>query len=175
MNELNIKEIFCETLSGFIAFITCLLLLDFTKYFDLNIFLILFDVTLPNIIFIAIISYFIGLIIDAIGLSVGEIFLDNIFATENTPTTIDYKIFNKKVTEHILKYRDDQWTYYSLYRNIFIIMTIALPFYSIKIFKTFDILMSFILIFIYLLILCSLLYASRTLINMYYNITKNID
>lgn len=65
--------------------------------------------------------YLLGLIVDSLGLAIGEWKLDGWVVKEPPPEKETIAHFYKAVSEHLLKYRDLQWTYYSMYRNMFIL------------------------------------------------------
>ena len=126
MKELSLAETFCEVLSG-LALLTILLpLLDILEYSTLanSLYYIVSHITLSNVGLLAIISYLLGLILDAFGLGIGEVFLDKLVA-KNPPGDAETEQFWRNVSEHVLRYRDHQWTYYSCYRNLFIIFPFA--------------------------------------------------
>ena len=79
MKDYNLGEIFCEVLSGMIAILVLLLfcdlagtlkIVDFTEFLKSNM-----NVGFFSIIFI--LCYLIGLLVDALGLTLGEWFIDS--------------------------------------------------------------------------------------------------
>jgi hypothetical protein len=76
MKEFNIKELFCEIFSGFIAIIVFVLIIDCFDQFHFKDILNDLKLDFGFITSMIILSYFVGLIVDSIGLSLGELFLD---------------------------------------------------------------------------------------------------
>lgn len=123
MNETNITEIFCEVLSGLAIFFFLMPLFDVIGISSisssLNFLVVNFNVTMvATLLFL---SYIVGLVMDAIGLAVGELFLDR-WLCKDSLTKEERAAFLKNVSSHVLGYRDTQWAYASAYRNLAILM-----------------------------------------------------
>jgi hypothetical protein len=175
MKDFNLIDLFCEILSGILGILVTLLILDSFGYVEIEeIFKkITIDISFLTILIVA--SYFIGLFIDAIGLAFGEWFLDELIATEDYPDNSAMKIFNSKSSEHIAAYRYRQWKYYSLYRNLLILIVIGLPFYIIKMCDVLNWRIAVTSSILIIFLLVSILKSMRTLIDLYYKIAKNIE
>lgn len=175
MKDLNFTELFCEILSGFFAILVSVLVLDCTGNLDFNE-TVAQTLNLQTFTVLIIVSYFVGLAVDAIGLSVGEWFLDKWMAKgEPEPSKSELETYYNKVSEVTSKYREIQWAYYSLYRNILILSVIGLPFYFYK--ASIDLGCTFMIfsVLIILLILVAICHSMRVLIKLFYKITKSIE
>jgi hypothetical protein len=69
---------------------------------------------------ILVVAYVVGVMIDAVGLVIGELFIDKIVC-QHEPSDAELGAFYSGAEEHVMKYRDVQWTYYSLYRNLLLL------------------------------------------------------
>jgi hypothetical protein len=175
MKEFNLADLFGELLSGILVLIVSILILDYCGFFTLKDIIKCFKIELGFITFILLFCYFLGIIMHSIGLTLGELFLDNLITTKKEPTEKQKKKYFKNVQEHVSAYRDRQWKYYSLYRNIFIIIIIGLFFYCNIVWREIGSKFTVITTFIIVLVLISLYFTMRTLINLYYRITKSYD
>lgn len=174
--KLNVVEIFCEILSGLILGLIFLPLLGLFNVSTINESwtFINSNLTTGNVTLIIITSYLIGLIVDSVGLSIGEWFLDKKLATEAEPTSDECKTFYNNVEAHILTYRETQWAYLSLYRNLYILAFPHLIIWSIYFISTKN-WAGLITTGISLIILIVTLHKSiKILIDHYYKITKYI-
>jgi len=123
MKETNLTEAFCEVLSGISMILLLVPLLDLTGIFSLDKSLALagnFSATaLAGFLLVA---YVLGAaVVDAVGLAI-EQFFEPLLPKDPVVTDAERKKFWTSVEEHVLRYRDHQWTYYSCYRNLFIMM-----------------------------------------------------
>jgi hypothetical protein len=65
-------------------------------------------------------AFLVGIMMDAVGLALDKLLFDRFVAT-GEPSEEDRAKFWKSVSAHVLTYREAQWTYYSCYRNLFIL------------------------------------------------------
>ena len=173
MKDFNFADLFCEILSGILAIIISLLILDYSGYLSMKDILANLTIDFSFLTCIIVLGYLVGLIIDSIGLALGELFLDKFIATIPEPTDVERKNYYKNVQENVSTYRNRQWKFYSLYRNIFIISIIGLYFYFMVTWEDFGLKFSIVTSLIIIAILSSVFYSMRTLINLYYRITKS--
>jgi cation transport ATPase len=172
MKDFNFTELFCEILSGLIAVIVFVLILDVAGYCDIEKYFCSLKIDLSFLTILLVVSYFVGLLIDAIGLSLGEWFLDNL-VSKKAPQREKFRNFYKNANESLVKYRDTQWTYYSLYRNLLVLFFIGLPFYGIKIWKCIDWKFSVVSMLLIIGIMVALFASMKTLLKLYYEITED--
>lgn len=184
MKPEDIDKVFCEILSGLMVLILLVPTAAILN-FDLNIIrgLNSFDIkvvvafiikysSITNATIIIITSYIIGLMVDALGLFIGELFLDKLIC-KNEPTSDDSRAFWKGVPNHVLAYRNEQWIYYSCYRNILLLLIpngVLWAFYFWKYSRWYGIAVIAISIFLGVV----LWRCMSTLLLIYYNITKSI-
>lgn len=121
MKDLNLTEIFCEISSGLLLIG---IFLPWTCEGNMNSISEIYrscfaNVTSSTIIVLLVFSYLLGLVVDALGLVADAWLFRHIF--QNSPTSAERRDFFSSAPAHILQYRDNQWAYYSLYRNIFLI------------------------------------------------------
>jgi hypothetical protein len=124
VKELNLSEVFCEVFSGAVALILALAAAATFGAVDAEQALSTFaqGLNLGSASLLLVGCYFGGSLIDTIGLAAGELFLDKLVASESTPSVEDGKKFWGSVSEHVLKYREHQWAFYSAYRNVFLLL-----------------------------------------------------
>lgn len=127
--KLDLQKIFCELLSGtFLLFvlIPILVIADIITLDKVGESLETFDS--KYVVPILIILYFLGVLMDAVGLAIGQLYLDKALLSEeeedehNTHGEERTIKFWQSVPAHVLEYRDRQWAYYSCYRNLFILI-----------------------------------------------------
>lgn len=173
MKDFNLTEIFCEILGGFFAILVCALILDCFGYLEIEKFIPDLK-TEVSILALLLSSYFLGLIVDAIGLAIGEMFFDNwVVKNDKAPSEANNKAFYSGATESTLRYRDFQWAFYSLYRNILIFSAIGITFYIIKVWKINGGIFAVSSGIIILGVLYCIFRAMRTLLKLYYEIGKS--
>jgi len=122
MKGINITEVFCEILSGVAIMFYVIPFLDLigVSYISQSFAFIAKNLSMPTIFGVLILAYIIGLVMDAIGLAVGECFLDSLLC-KVAPTKGERAAFWKNVSSHVLGYHDTQWAYISAYRNLAIL------------------------------------------------------
>ncbi len=125
MKEISVAEVFCEVLSGLAIMFSMIPLLDVIgkSCIHQSFTFIGKNLSATAIGGALVLAYILGLVMDTIGLAVGEWFLDR-FLCKDPPSAEEIATFWKKVPAHVLGYRDTQWAYVSAYRNLAIL---ALP------------------------------------------------
>jgi hypothetical protein len=124
MKDFNLSEMFCEVLGGGLAIVLAIAALDLSGcldivqlFKDVNTKLSLGAVTVGVIG-----SYLVGLLMDAIGLLLGEWWFDKVACAEDPPSDEQIKDFWTHAKEHMVNYRDHQWAFYSAYRILFLLL-----------------------------------------------------
>jgi hypothetical protein len=122
MKDMNLTEIFCEVLGGLGLAFVLVPALDLTHVYRMN---VLFPELLAKLDWavlgsILVLAYLAGAVIDALGLAAEELFLGK-FITSDKLSKDEVEAFWKNGQEHALKYRDQQWAWYSCYRNLFLL------------------------------------------------------
>ncbi len=174
MKDFNLTNIFCEVLSG-LGIITFLIpLLDILNCYTLKetLAFIIDKTTLANFGILLFLCYTLGLLFDAIGLAIGDLFLDDL-SNKDTPTDVQISDFWKNANSHVLNYRDIQWAYYSCYRNLFIIFAPGSIVWAIAIWKNFNWYSAIITLILLGVFEWILFYSMKTLLKLYYTITKS--
>jgi hypothetical protein len=124
MKDFNINDVFCEIIGGlvFLLIIPPLLSICNSHYSLPNTYIFFIQhLKLFNIVFLFTIAYVFGLMIDCVGLAIGELFLDKLIIKDDV-TFMNKNDLWKNVSEHVLRYRERQWDFYCCYRNIFILL-----------------------------------------------------
>lgn len=123
MDKVNITEVFCEVLSGTVVLVFFWLIFHLAWALPLENVKQMADGSLSfgGVAAILVLCYLLGLIMDSIGLAIGELFLDKLMVSSE-PNKDQIKKFLQTVPEHVLKYGDTQWAYYSTYRNLLILL-----------------------------------------------------
>lgn len=179
--KLNLFHIFSELVTG-IAFISIVLIYGYlSKSFDIATFenfiktdSIKTDYSFLKLLGVSILIYYIGFIIDGIGLGMGELFLDNLLYRKN-PSNNNRKKFFREVSEHVLEYRSKQWAYYSCYRNFFLLtfpLLIIVFYYSFKIKGIWFNLLALIIV---LIIEVFIVKTLQMLLRLYYSIEESFQ
>ena len=169
MKAFNLKEIFCELLSGFVAIVVIFLYLDNFSIYELDSSI---EITIEKLTAFIFLSYFIGLVVDSIGFSIGELFLDKWICNTSTPTDAQLKNYREKADLDTKRYREEQWIFVSLYRNLSILNLIIIVLLIIRL-----LIMSFSwnilwLIVFLLLIELSFYKSIKSGLKIYYNLAK---
>ena len=122
MKGLNVAEVFCEVLSGLAVIFFVIPLLDIIVTISIckTFAFICKNLSATTIGGALVLAYILGLLMDAIGLALGEWFLDSLLCRDS-PSTEEAAAFWKSVSSHVLAYRDIQWAYASAYRNLAIL------------------------------------------------------
>ena len=123
MKEPQLTETFCEVLAGLALLLLAVPLLDITHVLPLEAFCaaIFHDIRVATLGSILIVAYLLGAIFDAVGMVLDELLFARLLSVTSL-TEAEAKKFWCDVKEHVLKYRDRQWAWYSCYRNLLIIL-----------------------------------------------------
>jgi hypothetical protein len=93
----------------------------------------------------------------------------------NFPSAESLANYWKTAAQHVVKYRDTQWTYYSFYRNLFILFvpgSIGFGIVAARYYNNWLGVGAFVSV---VLIEVCLFFSLRVLINLYYDILKNFS
>ncbi|MCE7990896.1 MAG: hypothetical protein HEP71_02910 [Roseivirga sp.] len=172
--KLNLKEIFCELLSGLALILLILPLLHIlgavTIFQVKELALESLDGTLL-ITLTLICSFVLGIIMDSIGLALGSLFIDKVICSDE-PESFDYRRYWKTVTTELSAYREEQWAYYSCYRNMSIVLIPLVFFWSIVIYEQGNYLLIVVLIVVGVLTELALIKSMKILLELVYKLTK---
>jgi pimeloyl-ACP methyl ester carboxylesterase len=175
MAGLNLSQVFCEILSGFALSFSVLPMLDVLQICSFDQ-IISWIGSLDGAIFVIalVLFYIMGLLIDAVGLAIGESFLDNLL-NANPPSKEDRAAFWKNVPAHLLNYHDRQWTYYSAYRSLFILFIPGGISWIWMVWKKWGVHYGFLVGIFFVIIEFALYRTLIALLNLYYDITKSFN
>lgn len=122
MKEINVGEVFCEILSGSAILLVIVAVLDLTNIqsVDATVVAVVNTLSGADVVVVLVVSYLLGLLMDAIGFAMGELFLDQWVGLTQL-TEEEFKKFWRTVPPHVLRYRNVQWSYYSAYRNLLVL------------------------------------------------------
>ena len=116
--KVAITEIFCEIITGLALTLVILACLDWPGIITFEDVLETvkssFGVTSLTTVLIA--AYLLGVVLDAAGLVFDNVFHKVICADE--PSSEEVKNFWRTADAHVLAYRDNVWAYYFCYRNL---------------------------------------------------------
>lgn len=169
--QIDLLEIFSEIVTG----VTCavFLIISCCLYGIISVEQILPYVekysSFTNLLGISVVIYAIGLMIDGIGLGIGDWFLDGLVSREKPNRTRRSK-YIKNVSNHAFEYRNRQWAYYSSYRNLFLLI---IPF-GICLINLFwwqkGLLFGIVSILIFFLLEVIIFKTMKMLLNLYYSL-----
>ncbi len=175
--NLNLFNVFSELVTG-LAFISIALIYGyFSNSFDITTIMdfIKTNFSFSKLLGTSILVYYIGFIIDGIGLGIGDLFLDKLLVGKQEIKKNRKKFF-REVPQHVFEYRNRQWAYYSCYRNL-LLLTIPLLiitfYYTLKLYGFWVALGSF--IFILLVILLPIIKTTKMLLKLYYSIEESFE
>jgi hypothetical protein len=176
MKELNLTEAFCEVFSG-IGLLLCLVpLLDLTGISSLdNTFTAASkNITATNLAAVLFLCYALGTaIVDAIGLAIEEI--EPRLFSPNIPMSDEEGFkFLAKVSDHVLRYRDLQWTYHSCYRNLLILLVPGTVLWTLVIYGRAGLWATLATLFGLVVVGAALRKSAITLGGLYLKITKHV-
>ncbi len=176
--KLNIFLIFSELVAG-IAFIALIFLYYFMFVPHKINWVIAFKtncsaLTFSHLLSISVIIYFIGFVIDGIGLGLDEIVFNKLLLKERIDKN-RRKSFFKNVSEHVLEYRNRQWSYYSCYRNLFLLIFPTLFIVPYFVSKTYGWLQGIGAGCLILALECIVYRTMKMLIKLYYSIEKSFE
>ena len=170
-----ITEIFCEILTGLFAGFVVLTWLDWlqTVTFEQVWQTVKPLLGLPTLTGVFIAAYLLGIVLDAVGLVFENVFCNIICVDE--PSADQIKSFWKNAGGHVVAYRDNVWAFYFCYLNLFMLMLPAI----VALFGTlwrrgypgWAWIITIILIGTEIILFSSM----RTLLKLYYNITKSFE
>jgi hypothetical protein len=123
MKDLNLGELFCEVLGGALAISLAVALLDLLGALEVAPLLRRAAATSAGEITAVLIgSYLVGLLVDAVGLCVGEWCFDRTVLGKKPPKLEQLRPYWQIAPEHVMKYRAHQWTFFSAYRAAFLLL-----------------------------------------------------
>lgn len=122
MKDLDLTQVFCEVLTGLGVLIVALsLVVLMGSYTLLDVVLYATGkLSLASLGAILVAAFLIGTMMDAVGFAFDKLIFDRLIAS-GEPSEEHRARFWKTVSAHVLAYREAQWTYYSCYRNLFIL------------------------------------------------------
>lgn len=173
MKDFNLAEVFCEVLGGGLAIALTIASLDLSGW--INIVSLLKDATAASIGTVTAVmigSYLVGLLVDAVGLSVGECCFDRLVGTEEAPLPEQYTLFWQHAAEHVVKYRENQWTFYSAYRTTFLLLIPGAIVFPWVVWKHTNLCLGLVSFALAIGIEVSLFISARCLLKLYYSIPK---
>lgn len=127
MKEIDLAALFCEVLSGLAAGVVVLAYCDWAHPAATagTVAWVLTRWSVMALTVVLLGAFLIGLVVDAFGLLFDELVVDRI-KWFRAPAHEDAKKFWPVVSEHVLRYRNEQWTYYSSYRNLLMLLIVGL-------------------------------------------------
>jgi hypothetical protein len=176
MKDFNLAEVFCEVLGGGLAILLVIAFLDLSDHID--IIPLLKDATAASIgnVTVALIgSYLVGLLVDAVGLTVGELYFDRLVCKEKPPTTEQQKLFWQHADEYVVKYRENQWTFYSAYRIVFLLLIPGTIIFPSVVWKHTNLCLGLTSLALAIGLEVSLFFSARCLLKIYYSIPKHFS
>lgn len=174
MKELSLSDAFCEVLAGLAVLGACVPLLELSGLQSLAetwAFLVS-RMSLTLLTGGLLVCYVAGIVIDAVGLSLGEWFLDARLA--RAPASTKVEAFWKNVNEHVLGYRDAQWAYFSCYRNLAILAVPAAVLWTPLVWRHLSPGWALGMWCIVAAMECMLVKSMKVLLELYYSITKAV-
>lgn len=172
MKDADIREVFCEILGGALFLSLLFVIVSFGGLIDMQVLAAALAprITLGLVTGGLIVSYLVGLLVDAIGLALGELFADDWINGETQTITTTTAEFWKKVPEHVLTYRDLQWTYFSTYRNMLLLLMPGVVLFPLLVYKNLGLCWAVSVALLILFLMWSLWRSARSLIQLYYKI-----
>ena len=173
--KFNIVEVFCEILSGLILILLIIPIIELSGIADLKSIwcFLTTNLSAPNVTLLIVFSYLLGLIVDSIGFSVGDWFLDKKINDDDISPAQQVSFYNN-VTPQVLSYRDTQWAYYSLYRNLFILFILHAIIWSICLIIHHEWYQSIVILIVIGILEIALFRTLRGLSKLYIDITSSI-
>jgi len=169
--DLKLSEVFCELGTGFSLIMAIIVLMvgigciqanEIAKYIA--------SLAIEKVTLLCIISYVIGIIFDAILMSLDNVII-KIFDLK-PPNNIEQKLFWEKVESHVLKYRDSLWAYSYFYLNLFILVSVSAIGFDIWAIRIGMIPYIILIHIAHVIVSNVLLMASKNLLKLYYEIGK---
>jgi len=188
MGNINFKDIIFEVLLGMVFTISILpayiyLNIDFylaiSSSSSLNGLTCILSNYLPvisisNVTIFILSCYFLGILLHGVTFAIDEYFLQKLveYKLENkAPELNDKKLFWKSVGNHVLQYRTHQWDYYSLFKNILILLIFGNIIWFIFLYSLGHIWIAIVVSVILLTYKVLLFLSMRKLLNLYNLIT----
>jgi len=174
MKEISVAEVFCEVLSGLAIMFFVIPLLDVTgkSCIHQSFLFIGKNLSATTIGGALVFAYILGLLLDTIGLAIGEWFLDS-WLCKDRPSKEETETFWKKVPAHVLGYRDTQWAYVSAYRNVAILAAPGGLLWCWSIGSKYGWIWAFVTLLGTLILEVALLKTIAVLLKIYFRITKS--
>ena len=175
MKDLDVTQVFCEVLTGLGFLLVVLGLFGLLGPYAVQeiVFYVGTKLTIASLGAILVAAYLIGTIVDAIGLALDKLFLFGLVFKEE-PSEIDREKFWKSVSAHVLAYREAQWTYYSCYRNLFILFVPGSILWTMVVWKRTGIVWGIVAVVMFFLLETALFVTMKMLVEIYYKITKSV-
>lgn len=123
MKDLDLSQVFCEILGGLAGIFWALGALDLSGLYSVR------DswcwaskyASFSGLTAFLVFSYLIGIIVDAFGLVFDKVITDH-WELSKKHSGISRSEFYKSAEAHLFSYWKEQWTYFSCYRNLFMVM-----------------------------------------------------
>jgi hypothetical protein len=173
MKELDLRQAFCEVITGFMMILLLLPLLDLAGIVTPAVVLqwVIAHSSLTTIIGLLAICYFFGIVGDGIGFAVDEAGFDK-WLYPNEPTAEQRNAFWRSASAHVLQYRDTQWAYYECYRNLVLFIPCALLLWAPALWEVASRTQWLMLVVASFVLEVVLIYAMKSLLKLYYTITN---
>jgi hypothetical protein len=173
MKDFNLTEVFCEVLSGLGLIFAAIPAFDLLGIYSLKDVLAFLSAHASATLLATTLAaaYIIGLVVDALGLTIGELFLDKCI-NKDAPKPAENSGFWKGAQEHVFRYRDVQWAYYSCYRNLFCLFVPAGVLWTILAALRLSKLYVAAVVISFLICELAFLWSMKALLKIYYQITK---
>lgn len=173
MQGINLAEVFCEMISGLslLSLAVPIMLLRGDASFCGLASDIAELINAGSVALLLVVAYMIGLLVDALSLAIGEWFLDDLLCKKSAKAK-DFKKFFANTPEHLLEYRDTQWAYFSTYRNLALLMIPSAGLWAWALGSHVGWVFSIVVIAVAILLEATFLKSARTLLSMYYSISK---
>jgi hypothetical protein len=175
MKDIDVTQVFCEVLTGLGFLFVILSILSLTGSYTVR------DValyatsrlTIASLGAILVVAYLVGTIMDAVGLALDQLFLYRL-VVKAEPSEDDRAKFWKNVSEHVLTYREAQWTYFSCYRNLFILFVPGSILWTVVVWKNVGPYWSIFTALVCILLEISLFITMKALVEIYFKITRSL-
>jgi hypothetical protein len=175
MKDLDVTQVFCEVLTGLAFFFVILSVLSLTgshAVHDVALYAAS-KLTIASLGAILVIAYLVGTMMDAVGLALDQLFLYRLVARDE-PSEEERAKFWKNVNQHVLAYREAQWTYFSCYRNLFILFVPGSILWTLIVWNNIGPYWGISTGFVFLLLEASFFVTMKALVEIYFKITKSL-
>lgn len=171
--KVAVTEIFCEVISGIALLLVVLAGLDWAGVLSLEKSLgtAAGSINLTTLTGVLIAAYLAGVVFDSVGL-IFDLFCSH-WICDNGPTDQETKKFWTSVDSHVLNYKDQVWAYYFCYRNIFILLVPAAVCWCGALWNRGYVMGGWLALVSFIAFGGVLFGAMRSLLNLYYRITKS--